>query len=226
MSHQLSHNFTGAAFDMDGVILDSEKIYRINEYKAAETFGFPTEKVEGFCNLIAGGTRDGNARHFHEVFQTDMNYDDYRAVVSEGVDRYAEEHGYDLKPGVRELLTFLREHHIRTVLATSTDRDRALRFLEPHHILPFFDQLVFGNMVSRGKPAPDIYLTACRVIDTPPAETVGIEDSINGVLSSHAAGLYTVMVEDLIPPNETARQAADRILGKNQILKVSELFTS
>lgn len=216
--------FKAAAFDMDGVILDSEKIYRRYEHEAARQFGFPEEKVEPFCARIAGGTRVGNARIFRETFETDLPYDTYRAVVSRGVERYATEHGYDLKPGARELLLFLREKGISTVLATSTDRDRMERFLGPTGVESLFTRLVCGNEIRRGKPAPDIYLAACRALGTDPAETVGIEDSVNGVLSSHSAGLFTVMVEDLIPPTEAVRQAADVIFGKNQLIQVKTLF--
>ncbi len=216
--------FKGVAFDMDGVIIDSEKIYRKNEYRAAEHFGFPKEKVEGFCNLIAGGTREGNTKHFHEVFETDMDYDVYREYVSEGVERHAVEHGYELKPGVTELLDFLRDNGIKTALATSTDQDRAERFLEPLGVFSKFDRKIFGNQVKRGKPAPDIYIAAAEAIGLNAADVIGVEDSVNGVLSSHAAGLYTVMVIDLIPPTDKAAEAADIIYEKNSIIRIKELF--
>jgi len=207
--------YKAVVFDMDGVILDSEKIYRANHFRAAEHFGLPTSKVDEFCNMIAGSTRKLNSIRFDKMFGEDMKtpitYDEYRAVVDVGVEAYAEDPGYDLKPGVRELMDFLRDHGIRTALATSTSRDKATRAIERQGLTEYFDGMVFGDMIERCKPDPDIYLTACREIGVAPKDAIGVEDSINGVISSHRAGLYTVMVIDLIQPNDVARENADII---------------
>ncbi|SEQ80754.1 haloacid dehalogenase superfamily, subfamily IA, variant 3 with third motif having DD or ED/haloacid dehalogenase superfamily, subfamily IA, variant 1 with third motif having Dx(3-4)D or Dx(3-4)E [Lachnospiraceae bacterium NE2001] len=205
--------FKAVVFDMDGVILDSEKIYRRFEYVAAEKYGLPMDNIEEFCNRIAGGTKYTNKVVFQEFFNTDIDYMEYRDVVSAGVEAYAAEHGYEVKPGIKELFEFLKEKDVKIALATSTDRDRATRFLEPHGLLPYFDAMVFGDSIKpgRGKPNPDIYLAACEKLGTEPAETIGVEDSRNGVISSSRGGLYTVMVLDLIPPDEIVREYADQI---------------
>ncbi len=220
--------FKAIVFDMDGVLLDSEKIYRIYERKAAETFGLPTDHIDDFCARIAGGTKDTNSRAFNEFFAGSipegLDYLQYRDVVSEGVERHGRENGYELKPGVKELFDFLKERGVKIALATSTDKDRAERFLGPHGLLEYFDKMIFGNMIpaGRGKPNPDIYLTACRELGVKPEETIGVEDSINGVLSSSAAGLYTVMVVDLIEPNEVTDEKADKTYYS--IINITELF--
>ncbi len=216
--------FKGIVFDMDGVILDSEKIYRKYEYVAAEKYGLPMDNIEEFCNRIAGGTKHTNKVVFQEFFNTDIDYMEYRDVVSAGVEAYATEHGYEVKPGIKELFDFLKERGIKIALATSTDKDRATRFLEPHGLLPYFDAMVFGDIIppGRGKPNPDIYLAACKQLGTEPAETIGVEDSRNGVLSSSRGGLFTVMVVDLIPPDDAVREYADKIYGN--AYEITELF--
>ncbi|MBO5609178.1 MAG: HAD family phosphatase [Eubacterium sp.] len=216
--------FKAVVFDMDGVILDSEKIYRKYEMLAAEHFGLPTDNIEEFCNKIAGGTKHTNKLVFDEFFDTDLDYMTYRDFISEGVERHAAENGYEVKKGVKELFDFLKEKGIKIALATSTDKDRATRFLEPHGLLPYFDQMIFGDVIpaGRGKPNPDIYLKACELIGTKPEETIGVEDSINGIKSSKTAGLYTVMVIDLIVPDEENKKYADRIY--DEIIKIKELI--
>ncbi len=216
--------FEAVVFDMDGVILDSEKIYRKYEYVAAEHFGLPMDHIEEFCNKIAGGTKHTNKIVFDDFFDTDVDYFDYRDIVSAGVERHAAENGYEVKKGVKELFDFLKDKGVRIALATSTEKDRATRFLEPHGLLPYFDAMIFGDAIpaGRGKPNPDIYLKACEALGTAPEETIGVEDSINGIKSSSAAGLYTVMVIDLITPDEENARFADKIY--DEIIKIKELF--
>lgn len=201
--------FKAVVFDMDGVIFDSEKVYRMMEHRAAAKYGLPDEKVEPFCNLIAGGTKDTNRKHFEAMFGTDIDYMEFREVVNSGVDAYGRDPGYDVKPGIRELLSFLKEQGILVGLATSTARERAEYHLKRHGLYDYFDRIIYGDMVKRGKPNPDIYLAACETLGVSPQETVGVEDSINGVVSSGRAGLFTAMVVDLIEPNETALEHAN-----------------
>ena len=216
--------YKAVVFDMDGVILDSEKIYRIYETKAAEHFGLPTDRIDEFCKRIAGGTKETNSLVFDSFFDTDLHYYDYREVVNEGVERHAEENGYEVKPGVKELFDFLKENGIKMALATSTSEERAKRFLTPHGLLDYFDAMIFGDAIEpgRGKPHPDIYLTACKALGVEPSDTIGVEDSINGIKSSSAAGLYTVMVIDLIQPDEEEKKIPDVIYDR--IIKIKELF--
>ncbi|MBR0147141.1 MAG: HAD family phosphatase [Eubacterium sp.] len=204
--------FKAVVFDMDGVIFDSERVYRMMEHRAAAKYGFPDEKVEPFCDLIAGGTKETNRKHFEATFGTDVDYMEFREVVNSGVDAYGRDPGYDVKPGIRELLEYLKENGYLVGVATSTARERAEYHLKKHGLIGYFDKIIYGDMVHRGKPEPDIYLTACETLGVRPEEAVGVEDSINGVISSGRAGLYTIMVIDLIQPDEKARAHADQIL--------------
>ena len=207
----MDRRIDAVVFDMDGVIFDSERIYRLMEHREAAKYGLPDELVETFCDRIAGGTKEGNRRHFEEVFHSDIDYYVFRQGVNEGVDSYGKDPGFDVKPGIRELLEYLKQNGITTGLATSTASERAEYQLKKHGLYDYFDDIVYGNMVERGKPAPDIYLAACERLGTRPENTMGVEDSINGILSCSAAGLYTVMVIDLIQPNDEVKEKADRI---------------
>ena len=205
--------FQAVVFDMDGVIFDSERIYRLMEHRTAARYGLPDEKVEPFCDLIAGGTKATNRKHFEDTFGTKIDYMEFRAHVNAGVDAYGRDPGFDVKPGIRELLDYLKENGFAVALATSTDSERAEYHLKRHGLFGYFDRIVYGNMVERGKPEPDIYLKACEELGVAPEKAVGVEDSINGVISSKRAGLFTAMVVDLIRPDERAKAHTDCILS-------------
>ena len=121
-----------------------------------------------------------------------------------------------------ETLQYLKEKGIKIGLATSTIRERAMKYLTDHDIYKYFDKLIFGNMVEHGKPAPDIYLKACEELGVKPEETVAVEDSINGIKSAGTAGLYPVMVVDLIKPNEEVRVYVKQIY--DNVTKLKEII--
>ncbi len=219
----MERKIEAVVFDMDGVIFDSERIYRIMEHREAAKYGLPDELVEIFCDRIAGGTKEVNRHHFDEVFHSGIDYYVFRQGVTEGVDSYGRDPGFDVKPGIIELLEYLSGKGIKIGMATSTASERAEFQLKKHGLYDYFDDIVYGNMVEHGKPAPDIYLEACRRLGTAPENTMGVEDSINGILSCSAAGLFTVMVVDLIKPNEAVKEKADRIFqNAEEIIKLLE----
>ncbi len=189
-------------FDMDGVIFDSEKLYRKHWMITGAEYGIPEDTMRELCNLIAGSTKERNERLLKSRFGEDFDYMTFREKTMNRMDRDILENGIALKPGVRELFSYLKEKGYLIGLATSTQKERAERNLTNAGILAYFDDIVYGGVVANGKPAPDIYLKACENLGVKPEEAVGIEDSLNGVKSSAAAGLYTIMVVDLIEPTE------------------------
>jgi HAD superfamily hydrolase (TIGR01509 family) len=136
----------------------------------------------------------------YEKFGSDFPAESFLAASSKRAMELMDQEGVPLKPGVREILEFLREHHVPTALATSTYRDRTLYRMERTGLAHYFQSMTTGDQVSHSKPDPEIYLLACQRLGTPPAETLAVEDSRNGILSASAAGMPVVMVPDLIPP--------------------------
>ncbi len=198
-------------FDMDGVIFDSEKLYRKHWMITGEEYNIPEITMRELCNRIAGATKEHNEKLMKSYFGEDFDYNTFRGKTMERMDEDIRQNGLDLKPGVKELFHFLKERGIKIGLATSTIRQRAERNLRNAGILEEFDQIIYGGTVPNGKPAPDIYLKACEELGVAPSEAMGIEDSINGVKSASGAGLYTVMVIDLIEPTEEIRPLANQI---------------
>lgn len=198
-------------FDMDGVIFDSEKLYRKHWMITGEEYNIPEITMRELCNRIAGATKEHNEKLMKSYFGEDFDYNTFRGKTMERMDEDIRQNGLDLKPGVKELFHFLKERGIKIGLATSTIRQRAEKNLRNAGILEEFDQIIYGGTVPNGKPAPDIYLKACEELGVAPSEAMGIEDSINGVKSASGAGLYTVMVIDLIEPTEEIRPLANQI---------------
>ena len=116
-----------------------------------------------------------------------------------------------VKPGTRELLAYLKDNGIKTALASSTSSASVLREIVGAGLEKYFDQIVCGDMVERSKPAPDIWLEALRRLGVDAADAAAIEDSFNGVRSAKAAGLYTIMVPDLVQPDDEIRALADQV---------------
>lgn len=198
-------------FDMDGVIFDSEKLYRKHWMITGNEYGIPEEEMRELCNLIAGATKERNEKLMKSRFGEEFDYDTFRAKTMTRMDQDILDNGLELKKGVLELFQYLKEHGYRIGLATSTQQERAQPNLMNAGILDYFDKIVYGGMVTNGKPAPDIYLKACEELQVKPEEAIGIEDSLNGVKSSAAAGLYTIMVIDLIEPTEEIRPLTKQI---------------
>jgi HAD superfamily hydrolase (TIGR01509 family) len=188
----------GVIFDVDGVLFDTETIgVRVwREIGAKLDLPQPAQQYRDFV----GRSRADILSLMYEKFGSDFPAESFLAASSKRDMELMDQEGVPLKPGVREILEFLREHHVPTALATSTYRDRTLYRMERTGLAHYFQSMTTGDQVSHSKPDPEIYLLACQRLGTPPAETLAVEDSRNGILSASAAGMSVVMVPDLIPP--------------------------
>lgn len=190
----------GILSDMDGVILDSEKIYVRFWCEAGQFYGFPFERRHALG--IRSMARPFAIRKLQGWFGESFDYDKVRNKRVELMDAYVAEHGIEQKPDAARLLSYLKENGYRVALATATPKDRAEEYLRRVDLLRLFDEVVSARMVKNGKPAPDIYLYAAERLGLKPEECIALEDSPNGVRSAHSAGCRTVMVPDLDAPSE------------------------
>lgn len=198
----------GVIFDMDGTLLDTEQIYARAWRAAGAELHFA--RVEEAIHACTGRNMNDTRRCFGETFP-EISYErfmearerHYRAIIlAEGV---------PLKPGARELLECFRKKGMRLALGTSTRRERAVYNLETTGLGRYLDAVVTGDMVARGKPDPETFLTAARLLGLEPSVCAGVEDSRNGVRAIRNAGMLTVMVPDAIPPDEETRRLADAV---------------
>ena len=147
-------------FDMDGVIFDSETLVFRMWKVVAEKYG--VADIEETCRACLGINATVTREIFFERYGQDFPYDKYKKEMSDLFHANAAGGKLPKKPGIRELLEYLRRENIKTAVASSTRRDLVTRELEEGGLLSYFDEIVCGDMVSRSKPEPDIYLEACR----------------------------------------------------------------
>ncbi len=194
----------GVVFDVDGVLFDTERLSQRVWAEVSQTFHCP-QAAEHFLEFIGRSRRDDMA-HILELLGLDFPVEAFFQACSQRTQAHIEEEGVPLKPGVFEILTFLTQRRLPMALATSTYLERTRRRLELAGLGPFFQAVVTGDQVKRGKPDPEIYLTACGRLGLDPARTLAVEDSANGIRSAHAAGMQVVMIPDLIPPSPELEQ--------------------
>lgn len=190
----------GVLFDMDGVILDSEKLYARFWAEGCAAFGYSMtyEQALGMRSL----NRDAGQAYLSSLFGPEIRYPDVRAKRIELMDAYVEENGVEAKPGIFELLDYLHEHHIPCAVTTASPMDRIENHLGRLGLLHKFDHICTAYQVPHGKPEPDIYLFGAQTLGLPPENCLALEDSYTGILSAYRAGCKATIVPDLDQPGE------------------------
>lgn len=190
----------GVLFDMDGLVLDTEVLYQRFWMQACHFYGYPMthEQALGMRSI---GEKDGSAK-LRSWFGPDIDYHQVRSKRIELMDAFIEKEGVIPKPGIRELLAFLREKGIRTAIATSSPLDRARAHLGSVGLDVLFDQICSGRQVANPKPAPDIYRFAAESLGLAPEDCLALEDSPAGIESAFRAGCFPVIIPDLDQPDE------------------------
>ena len=197
-------------FDMDGVILDSERIASGIWHELAAEYGL-TDMDEVYP-LCIGVTKTVSAGIFAERYGKDFPYGEFIGKSAERFRAYYQENGMPLKKGVVSLLDFLREEGYQIALASSTAQEKVRTQLGEAGVLSYFDAVICGDMLKKSKPEPDIYLLACRSLGVSPKDAYAVEDSYNGIRSAYRAGMRALMVPDMLPPTEEMERLAYRIL--------------
>lgn len=190
-------------FDMDGLLIESERLYR-DSFLAASEEGGHGMRVETY-QKVCGSPWDVITGTIFADYGADFPIDSFRdawlrhlVVMMAG--------GVALKPGVTEILDLLDSLDIRRAIATSSRHDSVTRHLGPHDLLRRFDTIVARGDYTEPKPAPMPYLTAARRLSLDPGRCLALEDSYSGVRSATSAGMMTIMVPDVAPPTEEMRE--------------------
>ena len=188
----------GVLFDMDGVVLDTEKLYCRFWREAAQALGY-SMTVEQALGMRSLNAQAGQAK-LESYFGMDVSREAMKQKRVELMDAYVDVYGVDPKPGISRVLDELKRRGIKTAITTSSPMDRVRRYLNPLGLLDKFDCLCSGHDVPHGKPEPDIYLHGAASVGLAPEECLAIEDSHAGVLSASRAGCLTVLIPDLDEP--------------------------
>ncbi|MDO1581295.1 HAD family hydrolase [Rhizobium oryzicola] len=192
-------------FDMDGLILDTEILYRQSVISAATQSGLPIGPsiYEG----MLGQPWINIALLLKEHYGEDFDADAFRVVWLEHFDKLLE-HQLDLKTGVIELLDKLDALGLPRAVCTSSGHHQVRHHLGQLGILDRFHHVIAQGDYPHGKPAPDPYLKAAERLGLEPADCMALEDSYNGIRSASGAGMMAVMVPDLLPATDEMRALA------------------
>lgn len=208
----------GAIFDMDGLLLDTERVYQESWEVMAGQFGQSPEPA--FPVAVSGTCGEGMRELIRRYYPAVDPYA-FQAGCIARVDQILDEQGPPVKPGARELLEYFHTQGIKTAVASSSGRKRILSNLRRVNLNNFFDAVVSGEEVVHGKPEPDIFLLAAEKIGCRPEMCYVFEDSVNGVRVGMAAGCITVMVPDLVPPPKdlAVSKVCSSLLEAKELLK-------
>lgn len=197
-------------FDMDGIIFDSEKLVVKCWQVVADKYGI--KGIEDACYRCLGLNREVTKEIFLEIYGTDFPYDVYKKEMSDLFHKEASGGNLPKKPGIEDLLEFLKGTGLKLAVASSTRREVVEKELSEGGLINYFDAVIAGDMVARSKPEPDIFLKACEVLGVEPKRTLAIEDSYNGIRAAKSAGMLPIMVPDMAPPDDEMKALCERIL--------------
>lgn len=211
-------------FDMDGLMFDTERLAVRFWKEAGEDFGLTLG--DEFLLYSRGSRMEEAKKLFARCYGEEADYMGVRAREKELFFGYLKEHEIPVKPGLYELLAWLKEHGYRIVLATSTIREVALGYLERTGVKEYFDGFVCGDMITRSKPDPQIFYMAAELAGCKPKECVVLEDSFNGINAAIAGGFLPVMVVDLMEPDPEMREKlwarCDSLLEVKELLRAEK----
>lgn len=210
----------GVLFDMDGIVLDTEKLYTRFWVEAAQSLGYPMthEMALGMRSL----SRQAGERQLKSYLGEQVDYHEVRETRIKMMSAFIEENGVEIKPGIHELLFFLKKNGIKTSIATSSPLDRTKKYLSQVGLVEEFDELVSGHMVEHGKPEPDIYLYAASNLGLKPEECLVLEDSPTGILAAYRAGCVPVMIPDQDAPDEDVKSRVYAVV--ENLLSIRDLM--
>ncbi|TDK29437.1 HAD family hydrolase [Luteimonas terrae] len=202
-------------FDMDGLMLDSERAILDALRAAATEHGADIDPDWWLC-LIGHTDAVCRARLGEKIGAAAAD-----ALLEDGHARYVAvaEAGVPHRPGIVALLELLASHGVPRAVATSTRSPLAQRKLAAAGLLSHFDVVCTSSDVATPKPAPDVYLLAAERLGVVPAQCLVLEDSPTGVRAALAAGMTAIQVPDLLTPDDTVRALGHRIVESLDVVR-------
>ncbi len=203
-------------FDMDGVILDTERVYNGAWDRFAIEYDFDRDMIRKMVLDCTGTKEEYTIRRVTETIGNIISYEDSIAVVRRYFAEEVSKNGLPKKACVDEVLSELKECGAAVGLASSTKEKIVRREMDETGLTGYFDVILGGDNVKAGKPAPDIFLTCAGLMKCRPEDCFVIEDSYNGIRAAKNAGMHPIMVPDQMPPNEEMKSLAEAVLDDLQ----------
>lgn len=195
---------SGIIFDMDGVLIDSERQSNEGWLWAAGQLGvdMPMWLIDSF----KGAPAELCCKFFDDYYKGVIDYWEAKELRTQHVYKIRETEGIPVKRGVKDIFEYIRNNGLKCAVATSTRRESAEKTLHEIGVWDYLDAVVYGDEVEHGKPEPDIFLRAAKAIGVNPSEAVVVEDSINGIKAGYAADMRVVHIPDTIAIDDDIRK--------------------
>ena len=183
-------------FDMDGLLFDTEPIGAKCFKEAAKEFGYIVDD-EFQMGLIGMNVHD-HVLKVKAKFGADYPTFEIRNLAKKMRMQYFYEHGLPIKPGVKELVAYLKKVNIKLAIASSSSLDLINEYLELAKMNNVFDYVIGGDAVIHGKPDPELFLKVLAHFELTSDQALVLEDSTNGIMASHRANIPVICVPDLV----------------------------
>jgi HAD superfamily hydrolase (TIGR01509 family) len=192
----------GIIFDMDGVLFDTEAIWQRCWVAEGKRHGI--DLGMDFRREVGGS----NGEHMRAVTRRYFHCEDVEEIIANVYSSVHEclEKGVPEKPGLHEILEHARSMGYRMAIASASPYETIIRNLAESGVTDYFDVILSSENVSKGKPDPEVFLTAARLLDIPNKECYVFEDAINGVLAGYRSCSKVIMAVDLVEPDEDIRK--------------------
>lgn len=212
---------SGIIFDMDGVLIDSERQSNEGWLWAAGQLGvdMPMWLIDSF----KGAPAELCCKFFDDYYKGVIDYWEAKELRTQHVYKIKETEGIPVKKGVKDIFEYIRNNGLKCAVATSTRRESAEKTLHEIGVWDYLDAVVYGDEVEHGKPEPDIFLRAAKAIGVNLSEAVVVEDSINGIKAGYAADMRVVHIPDTIAIGDDIRKLTYMVCGDlNGLIDVVE----
>ena len=187
-------------FDMDGLMIDSERV--TFECYQEILKGMNLTMDEEFYKTLLGKPLKGIYQRFYDVYGNDFPIEDVIKDVHALMAKRFETEGVPIKTGLKSLLEYLKENNYKTIVATSSNRDRVDTILSQAQITDYFDDSICGDEVTKGKPNPEVFLKSCQKLGVNVDEAIVLEDSEAGIQASYDAGIKVICIPDMKYPEK------------------------
>lgn len=197
-------------FDMDGLIIDSERVTFECYQERLKDMNLTMD--EEFYKTLLGKPIKGIYQRFYDVYGNDFPIENVIQDVHQLMAERFETEGVPVKKGLVELLHYLKDNNYKTIVATSSNRDRVDKILAQAKITEFFDDSICGDEVTKGKPNPEVFLKSCQKLGVNVDEAIVLEDSEAGIQASYDANIKVICIPDMKYPEKQYEEKTFKIL--------------
>ena len=197
-------------FDMDGLMIDSERVTFECYQERLKDMNLTMD--EKFYKTLLGKPIKGIYQRFYDVYGNDFPIENVIQDVHQSMAERFETEGVPVKKGLVELLHYLKDNNYKTIVATSSNRDRVDKILAQAKITEFFDDSICGDEVTKGKPNPEVFLKSCQKLGVNVDEAIVLEDSEAGIQASYDANIKVICIPDMKYPEKQYEEKTFKIL--------------